>query len=189
MIKSIGSIRFVRMSEVSEADAETVRLMRNHPETRKYMYTDHCISPEEHRKWLDGLRENQSIRVFVIYRDSQPIGVATYDQISKRNLTAYGGLYLDPETRGSSVYVLAQYALLQYAFEVMGLEKMNCETLETNLHLVKLLKRFGFEEEGLRRSNIVKGGVRVGVRLLGQTADEWDAVKGKFKAFLKRYGG
>jgi len=187
VIKSIGSISFVRISDVSAADAEAIRLMRNLPETREYMYTDHSISPEEHRKWLNGLRENQSIEVFVIYRDSQPIGVATYDQISKRNLTAYGGLYLDPETRGSSVYVLAQYALLQYAFEGLGLEKMNCETLETNLHLVKLLKRFGFEEEGLLRSNVVKGGVRVGVRLLGQTADEWNAVKGKFDVFLNRH--
>ena len=55
----------------------------------------------------------------------------------------------------------------------MGLEKLNCEVIETNKAVVSLHKKFGFIEEGFRRENIIKNGMRIGVSLLGLTKSKW----------------
>ena len=186
-MNSIGRIRFVPVLEVSVGDADTVRVMRNHPEVRKYMYTDHQISEEEHRNWLNMLQTNKSTEAFVIYREQHPIGLVSLSKISSRHATADWAYYLDPNEQGGGVGVLVEYALLEYAFGIVGLSKLNCEVLATNPRVVKLHQKFGFQEEGIRRSNIVKDGQRIDVYLLRETADEWDAGKSKFKKIVDRY--
>lgn len=186
-MNSIGHIRFIPILEVSDGDAEAVRLMRNNSAVRKYMYTDHQISGEEHRNWLNVLKTNKSTEAFVIYREQQPVGLVSLNRISRQHATADWAYYLDPNEQGGGVGVLVEYALLEYAFGAAGLSKLNCEVLATNPQVVKLHKKFGFQEEGVRRSNIVKDGQRVDVYLLGETSSEWDAGKSKFKKIVNRY--
>jgi hypothetical protein len=61
----------------------------------------------------------------------------------------------------------------------LGLEKLNGEVIVGNEAVMKLHKKFLFQEEGVRRSNVVKDGVRVGVQLIGLTKEEWLAGRDK----------
>jgi UDP-4-amino-4,6-dideoxy-N-acetyl-beta-L-altrosamine N-acetyltransferase len=186
-MNGIGRIHFCPILNVPEDDVEAVRVMRNHPEVRRYMYTDHQILEEEHRNWLNMLKSNQSTEVFVVYRDQQPLGVVSLSKISRQHATSDWAYYLDPEEQGGGVGVLVEYALLEYAFGAVRLQKLNCEVLATNPRVVNLHKKFGFKEEGVRRSNIVKDGQRIDVHLLGETFDEWEEGKLKFKKIVDRY--
>ena len=186
-MKNIGNIRFTSLADVSESDLEAVRQMRNHDEVRMYMYTDHLISKDEHASWVSRVRDCESVKPFVIYRGDQPIGLVSLSQISRIHATAEWAYYLHPEEQGGGLGVVVEYALLEYAFDDVGICKLNCEVLETNPGVVKLHKKFGFQEEGFRRSNILKNGKRIGVFLLGLTAPEWAAGKAKFKKIIERY--
>ena len=68
---------------------------------------------------------------------------------------------------------------------------MNCEVLETNPNVIKLHKKFLFQEEGFRRSNINRNDVRIGVHFLGLTKDEWlegfSSVYTRYQSFLEKY--
>jgi len=188
-MKNIGEVRFVGLQNVSESDLEAVRLMRNHGEVRKYMYTNHLISKEEHASWVRRMQESETVKLFVIYRGEKPIGLVSLSKISLRHSTAEWAFYLDPGEQGSGVGVVVEYALLEYAFCEIGICKLNCEVLETNPNVVKLHKKFGFMEEGFRRSNILRDGQRIGVHLLGLTTSEWAVGKPRFKKIISRYGG
>jgi len=186
-MKKIGSLRFENLLDVSVQHAEQVRLIRNHPEIRKYMYTDHVISPNEHQCWIEKLKEDKTLEVFVVFKADQLIGLVSVNKISYQHRTADWAFYIDPKELGGGVGVQIEYALLEYVFEDMGLQKLNCEVLSINPKVVKLHQKFGFQNEGFRRANIVKGKERVGVHLLGITATEWKLEKPKFKKIIKRY--
>ena len=70
---------------------------------------------------------------------------------------------------------------MNFAFDDLLLEKLNCEVLETNHAVVKLHKRFGFIEEGFKNSNVEKNGTRIGVYFLGITKSEWVAKRPDFQ--------
>ena len=61
---------------------------------------------------------------------------------------------------------------------------MNCEVIEGNNTVVKLHKKFFFEEEGFRRSNIIKEGHRRGIHFLGLTKENWNSGK---KSLYEKY--
>ena len=54
------------------------------------------------------------------------------------------------------------------------------------------MERFGFEEEGFRRSNIEKDGVRLGVHFLGLQRSVWlerrADLRRSYKAILEKFG-
>ncbi len=71
------------------------------------------------------------------------------------------------------------------------MEKLNCEVIEGNDPVVKLHKRFLFQDEGFRRSNILKEGKRIGVHLLGLTKEDWmagrDQLSGQYGRIFDRF--
>ncbi|NYT38019.1 UDP-4-amino-4,6-dideoxy-N-acetyl-beta-L-altrosamine N-acetyltransferase [Allopusillimonas soli] len=168
-----------------------VRHIRNQHAVRKAMYTDHIISEKEHRNWLDGLNTDARQIVFaVLGGDPMPIGIVSITALDTLHRKSDWAFYLDEKERGGLGAAL-EYALIEYAFNDLSLEKLNCEVLEINDVVVKMHKKFAFEEEGLRRSNIEKDGRRVGVVLLGLTREDWLAnrqkVRSKYDAILNRF--
>jgi len=137
------------------------------------MYTDHEIGPEEHRAWIAKTLESETDIVFLVLDDGDnPVGLVSLNGISLRHMTASWAFYLDQATRGGLGAGL-EFALLDYAFDTLHLEKLNCEVIDTNEPVLRLHKKFGFCQEGYKRENIEKGGQRLGVVLLGLTRTDW----------------
>ncbi|WP_017904268.1 UDP-4-amino-4,6-dideoxy-N-acetyl-beta-L-altrosamine N-acetyltransferase [Pseudomonas asplenii] len=166
-------MQFVALVDASPAIQAHVRTLRNQNDVRKYMYTSHEITEEEHLGWLDSLRGNDRQRVFVVIRDGQVLGVVSLNAINTAQKTADWAFYLDTALQGKGLGSIVEFWMLDYAFNEAGLEKLNCEVLETNPSVIKMHQKFGFELEGVRRKNILKDGNRIDVILLGITKEEW----------------
>jgi UDP-4-amino-4,6-dideoxy-N-acetyl-beta-L-altrosamine N-acetyltransferase len=139
------------------------------------MYSDHIISREEHASWMVGLAGDPWRRVFVVLtQDGETMGLVSVTAIDPIHKRADWAFYLAPEARGGLGAAL-EYHLLEYVFGELGLEKLNCEVLETNPAVVRMHGKFLFQEEGFRRSNVSKDGVRIGVHFLGLTREDWMA--------------
>jgi RimJ/RimL family protein N-acetyltransferase len=69
---------------------------------------------------------------------------------------------------------------------VAGLEKLNCEVLQSNPAVISLHQKFGFSVEGVRRQNVIKDNVRVDVVMLGITRQEWAARRPKMEDVMAR---
>ena len=166
-------MRFIPLLDAGAAVQARVRLLRNQPDVRKYMYTCHEISEVEHQAWLDSLKGNARQSVFVIINAGQPIGIVSLSAINTVQKTADWAFYLDPQLQGKGFGSLVEFWLLDHAFNDAGLEKLNCEVLQSNTAVIGMHQKFGFALEGVRRQNILQDGQRLDVVLLGITAQEW----------------
>jgi UDP-4-amino-4,6-dideoxy-N-acetyl-beta-L-altrosamine N-acetyltransferase len=166
-------MRFIPLLNAGADVQARVRLLRNQPDVRKYMYTSHEINEVEHQAWLDSLEGSARQSVFVIVDAEQPIGIVSLSVINVLQKTADWAFYLDPQVQGKGFGSLVEFWLLDHAFNDAGLEKLNCEVLQSNTAVIGMHQKFGFVLEGVRRQNILKDGQRLDVVLLGITAEEW----------------
>lgn len=179
-MKNIHLKELVKCNDEAKA---SVRKIRNQPRIRQFMYTDHEIGLDEHLAWIKGLECDAKQVVFAVFFEDIVIGVVSINQLDRLNKKSDWAFYLG-EKSPPGLGAALEYAFINFAFDFLCLEKLNCEVIESNQSVVKLHKKFGFLEEGFRRMNIEKNGYRLGVFFLGLTRDDWmtkrDAV---FKAY------
>ncbi|NJM05039.1 UDP-4-amino-4,6-dideoxy-N-acetyl-beta-L-altrosamine N-acetyltransferase [Candidatus Gracilibacteria bacterium] len=162
-----------------------VREIRNEENVRKWMYTDHVIGANEHLGWINRLKQDDRQIVFaVLSEERSPLGVVSVNAIDRLHKKADWAYYLTGAARGGLGSAL-EYSFINFIFDTLGMKKLNCEVIEGNNAVVKLHKKFLFQEEGFRRSNILKDGVRIGVHFLGLTKEDWLAGKADIQAKYK----
>lgn len=165
----------VILREITKCNLEQkkeVREVRNLESVRRSMYTDHMIGLDEHLAWIDRLENDTKQIVFVVFINNKVSGAVSINALDRLHKKSDWAFYLDDKARGGLGAAL-EYGLLNYAFDMLGLEKINCEVIETNPTIVKMHLKFGFLEEGFRRSNIIKNDSRIGVHFLGLTKEDW----------------
>lgn len=167
-------IRLVPLVRLETHTQMKIREIRNEPGVRRWMYTDHIIGANEHLQWISGLKDDETRLVFAVLGEDAdtPLGMAGINALDRANRKADWAYYLTEQARGG-LGAAVEYAIIEFAFDKLGLRKLNCEVIEDNEAVVKLHRKFLFEDEGLRRSQIEKDGSRVGVRLLGLTFEDW----------------
>lgn len=179
-------MQFLPLTDASPTIQAHVRTLRNQQDVRKFMYTAHEITEQEHANWLASLQGNPRQQVFAVIKDEQAVGVVSLNAINELHKTADWAFYLDVGLQGKGLGSLVEFWMLDYAFAVAGLEKLNCEVLAVNSAVVKMHQKFGFEVEGVRRQNVKKDGVRIDVVLLGITKAEWQDKRPALAAVIER---
>jgi RimJ/RimL family protein N-acetyltransferase len=95
--------------------------------------------------------------------------------IDRHNRLAHLGVALRPSHRGRRLCADVLDALCRYGFTVLGLRRLQIETLTDNLPMLAAAARTGFVREGtLRRSAWVYGAF-ADEAVLGLLAEEWTA--------------
>lgn len=184
------SIVLREITQCSLEQKKKVRDIRNQESVRQLMFTDHVVSLDEHFAWIDKLEKEKRQIVFVVLLNEQVLGVVSINSLDLSHKKSDWAFYLDDNSRGFLGAVL-EFFIINYAFDVLGLEKLNCEVIETNPSVVKMHLKFGFLEEGFRRSNIVKNEKRIGVYLLGLTKADWyvkrDMLSVLYRSIFERF--
>ena len=175
-----------KINRVPKEDQMYVRKMRNQKSIRKWMYSTDKISTETHKRWLQNTTTKENKIVFVIYKKSDPVGVVSVDDIDKENKRSSWAFYIKEGHRGGGLGSLIEYNLINFVFEELELRKLNCEVIQGNDPVVKLHKKFFFEEEGFKKSEISRGEKRKGVHVLGLTKERWKKNKKEIKKSIER---
>ena len=174
----------------TDRQKEAVRKIRNQETVRRSMYTEHKIPPKEHLIWIDNLSRDNKQAVFVILIEDKAFGIVSLNAIDKLHSKTDWAFYIDQNMRGGLGSAL-EFNFLNFIFDDLHFDKLNCEVIETNSAVVALHKNFGFTEEGLRRENIIKNHQRIGVFFLGLTKSEWidnrEKVFDKFKEKIQKF--
>ena len=111
-----------KLRVMTEADLEQVLLWRNHPEVRRYMYTSHEISMDEHRNWFIGASLDQALHLLIYEQEDKPLGFVNFTRTRCREIADWG-FYLAPEAPKGSGRKLGNSAL-NYAFFELALHKV-----------------------------------------------------------------
>ncbi|WP_039462119.1 UDP-4-amino-4,6-dideoxy-N-acetyl-beta-L-altrosamine N-acetyltransferase [Vibrio navarrensis] len=178
------SIKKMEFTALSQSDLEMILEWRNAPEVRSKMYTSHEITLAEHQSWFRHLQEDKSKIYFLVRLNDEPVGVVGFSEINKVKGIATWAFYASPKApRGTGS--LMEYHALEYAFNELKLHKLRCEVLGFNSTVIKLHKKFGFQEEGVHREAFHDGDTYHDIVHLGIFEQEWIDAREELKIKLK----
>jgi UDP-4-amino-4,6-dideoxy-N-acetyl-beta-L-altrosamine N-acetyltransferase len=153
------------------------------------MYTDHEISPAEHKAWFERAKTDERVRYWMIICDGDAVGVANLAAINPRDASCDWGFYLaETSVRGKGVGAYVEAWILREVFERMELHKLWGEILSGNEKVVEMHKSFGFSVEGVLRDHVNKRGEFFDVVRIGMLRDEYFAHKPRIEERLARRG-
>jgi len=175
-MKGVGELRSIRDDEL-----DLMRSWRNHPSIRANMYTRHEIGVEEHRAWWESTRQRSDRKYFMYEVSGVAAGIVGFTAIDQQSRNACWAFYAAPDApRGTGSRM--EFLALEYAFHDLKLNKLYCEVLAFNVPVIKLHKKFGFQEEGIFRQQHRVDNDFVDVHRLGILASEWAALRSTMSA-------
>lgn len=145
-----------QLRPMTEEYLDLVLEWRNKPEIRNNMYTTHIITRDEHYSWFEKIKQDISKRYLICTYLDQPVGVVNFIDINPVHKTAMWAFY-SGNTSKRGVGSWMEFLALNYAFEELLLEKLNCEVLSFNYPVVSLHRKFGFKIEGIFKHHYLKG--------------------------------
>lgn len=156
---------------MNEGDLERVLSWRNHPEVRRYMYTQHEISLEEHTRWFARASQDPERHLLVFEIDATSQGFINIHQIASGGIADWG-FYAAPDAPKGAGRALGQ-AALRYAFKAAGLYKLCGQALAFNERSIRFHLSLGFQREGVLRQQHFDGQQYHDVVCFGLLANEW----------------
>lgn len=162
-----------RVRPMTRDDLEQVLAWRNHIDVRRYMYSQHEISLDEHASWFERASLDSKRNLLMFERDRVPLGFVNLHQIAAGGVADWG-FYVAPEAPRGTGRHLGKTAL-QYAFDPLGLHKVCGQALEYNERSIRFHKSLGFRQEGFLREQHFDGFAYFNVMCFGLLAAEWYA--------------
>lgn len=160
---------------MTAADLEEVLAWRNHLEVRRYMYTQHEISLDEHRQWFESSQSN-SLRHLLIFKSGDvSLGFINVTE-SIPNLVADWGFYLAPQAPKGTGRLLGT-SVLKYIFATLHLHKVCGQALGFNERSIRFHLALGFTLEGTLRDQHFDGQCFHDVVHFGLLNEEWQALQ------------
>lgn len=163
-----------RLRPLDERDLDRVLAWRNSDRIRENMYTDHVITPEEHREWFRKVEPGGKDVYLVFEHHGRPLGMVYFTDIDRKNGNSHWGFYLGekglPPGTGSVMGVLG----LEYAFGFLNIRKLYGEAFVFNAASIRFFLRLGFVQEGRLSKHVLKGGRFEDVVVFGLLREDWE---------------
>ncbi len=140
---------------MSPEDLHRVLVWRNHPDVRRYMYTNHEITMEEHQRWFESAAQDKDKYLLIYESNTIPLGFIQFAKLSG-SAVAEWGFYAAPEAPKGSGWYLGRKAL-HYAFSHLNLHKVCGQALAFNDRSISFHLTLGFKQEGLLREQHFDG--------------------------------
>jgi UDP-4-amino-4,6-dideoxy-N-acetyl-beta-L-altrosamine N-acetyltransferase len=151
-------------------DLDNVLAWRNHPEIRRYMYTQHPITVAEHRAWFERASHDPHKHLLVFEVRGIAQGFVNIAELALG--VGDWGFYIAPDAPKGTGRQLGQTALY-YAFQNLRLHKICGQTLAFNERSIKFHRGLGFQQEGILRDQHYDGKNYHAVICFGLLRTEW----------------
>lgn len=114
----------------------------------------------------------------VLKKENKVIGGTQLTNISKEHGTAGGGIWINESYQGKGYGSEAFGARIKYAFEELGLRRLENGYFKENEKSHKMQLRFGYKDEGIRRKRFVSKstGIIEDEYITGLLKDEWKKI-------------
>ncbi|MER2121798.1 MAG: UDP-4-amino-4,6-dideoxy-N-acetyl-beta-L-altrosamine N-acetyltransferase [Solibacillus sp.] len=168
---------------IEEKHLQQILDWRTSEEVTRFMYTDIEYNLENQKKWLEKIRADENGRYFLMeYRD-EIIGFISLTNINWPHKHATWNFYIGNKKYAMLAGFLGAY-MYNYAFNELGLQKLNGEVMDINEGVRKLHSKQGAREVGMLERHILKNDVWHDIYLFEMTKSHWQEVGGKFKKYV-----
>jgi RimJ/RimL family protein N-acetyltransferase len=138
--------------------------MLDDPDLLRFTRVPEPVPPGFARTWLEryeeGRREGSRDAFAVVGAGDEFLGIVMAPEIDRDEATAELGYLVAPEARGRGVATEALRQLTVWAFEELGMLRLELMISVDNAASKKVAERCGYVREGVRRSTYVKQGRR-----------------------------
>ena len=152
----LNSARLINFLHLDYEQQEMIRTWRNSEKIRKWMYTDHIISKDEHQKFLKGLENRNNSFYWLVRMWDNYIGVIDLLRVSFRNKNAYFGIYANPDSKIPQIGRMLDTLAVKLVFECAGFHSLGLEVMQDNKYVINLHEEMGFVEEGKLKDFVLK---------------------------------
>lgn len=141
-----NKISFIDILNLGDQYKNNLREWRNQDFVRQKMFNDKIISLDEHIRFLECLKENESKKIFVCFCNMEPFAILQYD-VCADNSMEFGYYLINKKWIDGGFGIVLEYAILNYGFYKLKVDKIFCRTLKINTKIIALHKKFGFQSE------------------------------------------
>ena len=146
----------------------------NNPENNQFLHYDIPICVEKTERWFNSHLGEDTRYDAVIEANGVPVGTIGLLSIDRKNSKAEYYIAMgEIAYKGKGVAREASLLILQYGFEVLGLNRIYLFTETENVTAQRLFERVGFVKEGLIRQDIVSHGRFVDRYVYGFLKGDW----------------
>lgn len=162
--------KIVTLRAMSQGDLQMICDMFNDPELEDLVVGwAFPISIEQQRKWFENnLGDNRNFRFVIETKEDGAVGIATLTDIDWKNRRATHGIKLaNIKNRTKGVGTDTVMALMRYAFDELGLHRLDGSWFDFNIASKNLYIKCGWKEEGVKREYVYKKGVWRDLTIVG----------------------
>lgn len=168
----------VKLRPVERDDLAFLRDLANDPTVRANVVGwDWPLSLAGQLRWFEsGGEDSRTHRFIVEDSDGRPVGLTGLWNIDWHNRTALSALKLGgvDEARGRGIGTQAIHAIMDFAFNDVGLNRLHSTILESNAaSLAAYVRKSGWTEEGRLREHVWRNGVFVDLIQVGILRSEY----------------
>jgi len=138
-----GDMVFKNFVNLTENEKETVRSWRNKPEIRKWMFTSHIISKQEHNNFIKNLENDNNRLYYMVSINGNATGVCSLVLKDNRKKKAHIGIYTVEKGKGNII----MENLLKLGRQILGCRNFVIEVFEENVVACTFYKKMGFKLE------------------------------------------
>lgn len=164
-----------QIRQMEHADLELVLAWRNHPDVRRFMYTQHEISLEEHSRWFERASADTKRHLLVFEQEGIARGFANLHEIATGGIAEWG-FYVAPDAPRGTGRQLGAHALA-HAFVTLGMHKVCGQALAFNEPSIRFHLRLGFRQEGVLLEQHFDGSDYHNIVCFGLLAPEWKSIR------------
>jgi len=142
MIISRYGINLVR---VQKEHIETIRVWRNDPKIRDYMFFKSEITSDMQKNWFNSVNNDQNF-YFMVCPSETPIGLISISSIDYEHRKAFAGLFIyDDNFLGTDIPVRSSLCLLDVFFTYTAIDTLYAKVLNSNIVADQYNTSLGFE--------------------------------------------
>jgi ribosomal-protein-alanine N-acetyltransferase len=170
----------LRVRLVEETDLADLFAVNGDPEVTRFLPYATWESPASGNAWYKRMMDLQAtdtaLQFVVVRKDlEKAIGTCLVFRHDEPSARAELGFVLGRAHWGAGYMTEALTALIDCAFENMGMRRLEAEVNPRNIASGQLLRRLGFVREGLLRQRWVSKGTAHDVETYGLLHDDWAA--------------
>jgi len=177
----------VILRAIEERDCEIMRQMINDPEIEHFIVGwAFPVSEYAQKQWYqnhssDNLMNSGVLRLIIADKnDDTALGQISLSEFSWRDRSAQTGIKIHSKSdRAKGIGTDAMYTLMRYAFDELGLNRLEARYYDYNASSAALHKKVGFKNEGVLRQASYKNGKYHDVCVTSILADEYREMMSK----------
>lgn len=172
----------IRLRRVTEDDVDSIYRIFSNPEVMRYWSTPPLPDREAATKLVEEIHDGFRRRVMMKWgvarqSDDQIIGTTTLFNLDFNHRRCEVGYGLDRAEWGKGYMQEALHALLEYAFNVLNLHRIEADVDPRNAGSIKTVSKLGFRLEGYLRERWQVSGEIQDALFFGLLRPEWDRLQ------------